>query len=92
MSAAKHTPGPWAYDQAGGEVYYADGDVEPVIAGIEQDGTSEEQADADGRLIAAAPDLLDACERAEWWLSTHPEGSAMRDVLRAAIAKAEGRS
>lgn len=41
-------------------------------------------------LLAAAPDLMDACERAEWWLDTHPEGHAMRDVLRAAILKARG--
>lgn len=41
-------------------------------------------------LLAAAPDLLDACERAEGWLDTHPEGHAMRDVLRAAILKARG--
>jgi hypothetical protein len=55
-----HTPGPWGYEPTSGAIYYADGDVEPVIAGINQDGTSEEQADADGRLIAASPTMADA--------------------------------
>lgn len=32
--------------------------------------------------------LLDACKRAEWWFSSHPEGAEMRDVMRAAITKA----
>ncbi len=32
--------------------------------------------------------LLDACRRAESWVSTYPEGEVMRDVLRAAITKA----
>lgn len=43
-------------------------------------------------LLAAAPDLLDACERAEVWISTIPGGEVMRDVLRAAILKAKGRA
>jgi hypothetical protein len=30
--------------------------------------------------------MRDALERCEWWLSTHPEGEAMRDVCRAALS------
>lgn len=48
------------------------------------------ERDANARLIAAAPELLDACNRAEWWFSTIPNGQAMRDVMRAVIAKATG--
>jgi hypothetical protein len=29
--------------------------------------------------------LREACERAEWWLSTVPEGRTMQAVLRAAL-------
>ncbi len=54
MTAPSHTPGPWAYEPSSGAIYYADGDVEPLIASTNLEGVSEEQADADGRLIAAA--------------------------------------
>lgn len=38
-------------------------------------------------LLRAERDRLrDACTRAEFWLSTHPEGAAMRDVIREAMA------
>lgn len=62
--STKHTPGPWAYDNATGEVYRDDGDVCPMIANVYRDNTSDTQADADGRLIAAAPELLKALVRA----------------------------
>lgn len=63
MTTAAHTPGPWAYEPTSGAIYFADGDVEPVIADINQDSVSIEQADADGILMAAAPDLFAAlCE------------------------------
>lgn len=58
-TTATRTPCPWAYEPTSGAIYFADGDVEPVIAGINQDNTSEEQADADGVLLAAAPALLE---------------------------------
>jgi hypothetical protein len=98
MSEMKHTPGPWQWD-AGvippdgpgryADIYVTGEDGEPLI--IAEFNDSIPQGRANACLIAAAPDLLDACNRAEWWLSTHPEGTAMRDVLRVAIAKAEGR-
>lgn len=34
--------------------------------------------------------LMDACERAEVWISTVPDGIRMRDVLRKAITDAGG--
>jgi hypothetical protein len=33
--------------------------------------------------------LRDVVRRCEWWLSTHPEGEAMRDVCRAALTPSE---
>lgn len=72
---ATHTPTPRAYEQSSGAIYYADGDVEPVIAGINQDGTSEEQADADGFQIVLAVNCHDGLVAAliaakqEMWLT-----------------------
>jgi hypothetical protein len=43
---------------------------------------------ADARLIAAAPDLLAACKSA---LEAGVQGTTRRELLRAAIAKTEGR-
>lgn len=40
------------------------------------------------RLVAAAPELLEALLRCELWLRTHSEGKAMQEVARAAIRKA----
>ena len=57
-----HTPAPWAYDPASGKIYYADGDVEPVVATVNWDNDSQEQADADGYVLAAAPEMFAALE------------------------------
>lgn len=54
----KHTPGPWAYEPTSGAIYHDDGDVDPLIASTNLECVAVEQGDADGRLIAAAPDLL----------------------------------
>jgi hypothetical protein len=89
MTATKHTPGPWvAIDHE----IFADNqsrniaDVWISFANIE-----DEEAKANARLIAAAPDLLEALEAfAEYaekgtWGSLDPVTQA-----RAAIAKAKG--
>jgi hypothetical protein len=50
--------------------------------------------EANSRLIAAAPDLLAACKRAEWLLqgeSADPDSFETWKLLKAAINKAEGR-
>lgn len=59
-----------------------------------------EEQEANARLIAAAPDLLDACEKALEWvcdadLAVAPSmgvlsGEDMARMLHAAIAKAKG--
>ena len=54
-----HTPGPWGYELISGAIFYDDGDLEPLVAWTNFDSVSEEQGDADARLIAAAPDGLD---------------------------------
>lgn len=88
MSKAKHTPGPWASHHADGVVSAA------VTAG---NGTSRFVTVArhcsidDARLIAAAPELLDACAFALTILEALGNGSGdAASACRAAIAKAEG--
>lgn len=100
MSDAQHTPGKWGYDGEdtaasqdwdgdGYEIFVRDGNGE-IIESIAS--TTEE---ADARLIAAAPDLLEALETVERQASQSGEASpritsnALRDV-RAAIQKARG--
>lgn len=55
----KHTAAPWKYNPEDGEIYMDDGDVQALIATVNLECVSEEQGNADGQLIAAAPELLD---------------------------------
>ncbi len=82
----KHTPGPWNFD-AYGEVFHISNNG--FVASVY--GKTENEANA--RLIAAAPELLEALRLAEQVLLdeygpefTHPHA----DIIRLAIAKAEG--
>lgn len=104
--SGKHTPGPWEWDcglvPPDGPGRYADiykdgGDL--IIAQF-NDLIPEGKANA--RLIAAAPDLLEACEAlcaafgdplTRRALGGHNEAQMIAILdARAAIAKAEGRS
>jgi hypothetical protein len=94
MTATKHTPGQWLYDAETGEVTMAD-DVTALIATVQFGGTDEAQADADGCLIGAAPDLLAALQSGEALIAGDLTGlewkRACREFLaaaRAAIARA----
>lgn len=62
MSAVSHTPGPWIIE----EPYTTDVMVQgrdglSPICECTISGIGEEQAEANARVIAAAPDLLSAC-------------------------------
>lgn len=65
MSETKHTPGPWHYTQQDQQVHLP-GDHSKSIADIRGWGwiqklpNPEEIQDANGKLIAAAPELLEA--------------------------------
>ena len=58
----KHTPGEWVVD-ADGDV--CTDDLERLVAAVDWRHVSlrDGEAEANARLIAAAPDLLAACER-----------------------------
>ena len=104
----KHTPGPWALSRDVGDgevctVYGCTGGHIYIVGNREYLGREIEdlsaEADANARLIAAAPDLLTACKAALKYIPgsevhSWPPGFALKDdslkLLRAAIAKAEG--
>lgn len=86
-----HTPGPWVVD----------GDDDGLFIRMEAlSGKDEylaiyasdnpEQREADAFLIAAAPDLLDACEEAVDALEAYAPNLKVIATLEAAIAKARG--
>ena len=87
------TPGPWYV--TGKLTRYVeariDGGLIQEVAACgptKADGGYGPQQEANARLIAAAPDLLEAC-KAAWWNSLDlPE--SVREVLSAAIARATG--
>jgi len=102
----QHTPGPWddQYPQhSPGEihVYGADGNVIGSVWGIEDGAQKDPTSAANARLIAAAPELLEALlsirgdmgDGGEWEGGLENGGivgpTALRKVA-AAIAKAEG--
>jgi len=113
--SAQHTPGPWRYEAAGEQRADNDmrhGVVAECndlwVAACYRSGTSapnekssqaEAEAEANARLIAAAPDLLAASQQAMLAFTFNgktAQGRALhQDALRkirAAIARAEGRT
>ena len=104
---SEYTPGPWHETFNGGRRPYVIRSASGAIVGesywdnaVMDEPTVESAANA--RLIAAAPELLDVCKHALFLLSglstdgeitMTPEGKdRITAELRAAIAKAEGKS
>ncbi len=83
----KHTPGPWSFAASPSSSYW---DF-VVKIGRGYIGIDTDNAEADGRLIAAAPDLLEALKeclrRIDDGADYGPEHAVSKS--RAAIAKAE---
>lgn len=115
----QHTPGPWnVCDGDGMHVYYVNPRVEAgediddprhdsIVAKCDDmgcmSGIPDEERQANARLIAAAPELLAACEEWDAWVKTHANELAYGgwcdevpplpvDQGRAAIARATGKS
>lgn len=87
-----HTPGPWGLDGTGSIYSDALPKEECIVANLESDSADWE---ADGHLISAAPELLEAARLANLELLAMGQGSSASPALRAlwaAIAKAEGRA
>ena len=91
---AKFTPGPW-HEHGGAVVYGNDDDngngdvVVDMLAGHVR--RSPEELNANARLIAAAPDLYEACEAAlDFVLGPRRDGGSLIVLLEAALKKARG--
>jgi hypothetical protein len=88
----KHTPGPWRI--SGTMTKYIEASLGngwtqeiATVGPTEHDNGYGEQHRANARLIAAAPDLLEAMELIA---NTGMDAKQCRDTARAAIAKATG--
>lgn len=104
MKRTAHTPGPWTPTHSHGsesELFdlersvYA-GDV-PIAAVAGQAPGGPREWSANARLLAAAPDLLDACRAVVAWgervgalAQCSPHWPAVVEQAKAAILKAEG--
>lgn len=106
---SKHTPGPWPwkYTSDGKRIVIGEGLVEGPngyeVAEVYSDDCPAEIAEANARLISAAPELLEQCKLFERCLVYEIAGSERKGddegarlkgltlaMLRAAIAAAEG--
>ena len=89
-----HTPGPWR--QGGVKEFCSTGKCREIVADEGHIclvyGTEDEDNKANARLIAAAPDLLEACELFEnWMLGPFPHSdSKVLEIVTAAIKRAKG--
>ena len=93
---AQHTPGPW--EGCSPFVVMLDGGIPRAICkvgGQEEDPinyrchSASLENRANVRLIAAAPELLQACQRALHWIRPTTDPDA--EFIRGAIAKATGK-
>ncbi len=109
MSEMKHTPGPWRINVSGSDRWSVDYDgpsstyiticgkrSAPVCFAVEPSAyKNDEEVEANARLIAAAPELLEAADHIDRTATDIADdmvvisGTGYR-LLRAAIAKATG--
>lgn len=98
MSIVNFTPGPWTYNVNGFKITIGDESTrhahlahDYTVAVIEGNSCTDV---ANARLIAAAPDLLEALQRTLAYLSVHDSqywlGNAGAIEARKAIAKSKG--
>lgn len=92
---AKHTPGPWSMFSNGFAVGVCTHDSDVAWTFFEDRGLldtarSRDEDEANARLIAAAPDLLQACIYLAEGIEACGLTGVYLDQARAAIAKATG--
>lgn len=92
MSAAKHTPGPWTQHKwpFGFDVVAGNSDQSRVVASTCTSDFAGSEDAANARLIAAAPDLLQALVEASVALRFGHNSLVALEKAQAAIAKAAG--
>lgn len=97
-----HTPGPWSQDPTGDLGWWVVGTPEAEVCNVAHYHARDRAARGNARVIAAAPDLLDACREAvnvlaDYIPTLEAKGASLnygRTVvgqLLLAIARAEGR-
>lgn len=86
MSQNKHTPGPWEHVGDGDVMAPFDATDKWYVA-IAYDGLPDGQHEANARLIAAAPDLLESLEAV---IKVADRDTDVFNRAKAAIAKARG--
>ena len=96
MSGGKHTPGPWTVAGPSGDLEIWSREAHKSIAFLASYPDPANEA-ANARLIAAAPELLEALEGLMEWreeiradLRLHTSPDALLAKAHAAIAKARG--
>ena len=93
MTENKHTPGPWEVHSLQGAYYWvsdAESDGQTVCVFNHREMDRPDEIPANARLIAAAPDLLEACEASLEALSETIHCIDLRRQLKRVIAKARG--
>ncbi len=93
----KHEPGPWSVDLSDDRFLVRDSNDDVVAdcwnGTIGDNGeTALDTCGPNARLIAAAPELLEALRSARTWLAPVGVPAKVAEQIDAAIAKAEGRS
>lgn len=89
--SAQHTPGPWEVKQFGGpQISGPEGYAICTMWGALSVDELAGQDAANARLIAAAPELLGALDRAVQRLEGDWAATEEVDMARAALAKARG--
>lgn len=90
---AQHTPGPWVFDE--GEVHTVSGGEDDVLLTICQVTSQGPETEANGFVLAAAPELLAALQGELSPMRTDCNerncGVCSRCRSKAALRKAEGR-
>ena len=96
--SAKHTPGPWTAQNDGRDIISIQhsnndpGAISMTLAKVTARMTWRSQAEANARLIAAAPDLLDALRNISELYDSDEGCRSLPEYIaaRAAIARATG--
>jgi hypothetical protein len=95
---SKHTPGPWTSGHHGNvALWVGPSHLAHPVALVPWDSHAEARDEArdNARLIAAAPDLLEALKEILPWHDFHPleqTDNRIVNLCREAISKAKGRS
>ena len=97
--SAQHTPAPWTAQNDGRDIISIQhsnndpGAISMTLAKVTARMTWRSQAEANARLIAAAPELLEAlkaCDEAMSYMSEYDIPLTLPGQVKAAIAKAIG--